>query len=90
MVWLVTAALACEPPPPYERYNQPPAPRSEAAVPRPGYIWIHGRWIRHGGTWTWRDGQYEAERPGYEYIQGRWEKRGEYYVWIEGEWRPVR
>ena len=55
---------------------------------RPGFVWIHGTWIRdRGNRWQWRNGYYQRERPGYVYQQGRWERRGRGYVWVDGTWR---
>lgn len=68
--------------------EEPPPPRV-VVVPaaRPGFIWIHGRWVWGGGRWQWRDGYYERERVGYTWEQGRWERRGRGHVWVEGRWR---
>ncbi len=73
----------------HERYERPPPPREETIEAKPGYFWVHGRWERSGGTWTWRGGHLEAERPGFEYVEGRWEPRGDYYIWVEESWRPI-
>lgn len=66
----------------------PPAPREEYAVYRPGFVWIHGSWMRDRyNRWEWRNGYYERQRPGYVYQQGRWDRRGRGYVWVDGTWR---
>jgi hypothetical protein len=64
-----------------------PAARVEAAVYRPGYIWVNGHWARDHGRWRWNDGRYERERPGHVYIEGRWQRNGDGHVWVEGGWR---
>jgi hypothetical protein len=65
---------------------EPPPPRVEYYAPRPGFIWITGRWVHHGGRWDWRAGHWERERVGYVYAPGRWERRGRGHVWVEGRW----
>ena len=72
-----------------DQYEEPPAARVEAATARPGFIWVHGHWARHGALWTWIDGHYERERPGYIYVEGRWQREGAYFEWVEGSWQPV-
>ena len=67
--------------------EEPPPPRTVVVETRPGFIWVEGRWMRHGNRWDWRDGYYERERPGYAWEQGRWERRGNGHVWVEGRWR---
>jgi len=61
--------------------------REEVVVARPGFVFIHGHWMREGGRWRWHDGSYVRERPGYSYEEGRWDHRGGRRVWIEGHWR---
>jgi len=65
-----------------------PPPREEVVIYRPGYLWIHGHWMRPQGQWVWRGGHYERERPSYVYVQGRWDRRRGTLVWIDGGWRP--
>ena len=66
----------------------PPAPREEYVVYRPGYVWIHGNWVRgYNNDWRWRSGYYVRERPGYVYQPGRWERRGRQYIFVDGGWR---
>src|SRR5689334_19187122 len=70
------------------QYNEPPPPREEIVVYRPGFFWIHGHWMRDGqGEWSWQPGYYERERGGYVYGEGHWERHGSQYVWVEGSWR---
>lgn len=66
--------------------SEPPPPRVVHYQPRPGFIWIEGRWTWSGGNWVWADGYYERERVGYIYAPGRWERRGRRHVWVDGRW----
>jgi hypothetical protein len=68
----------------------PPPPRVVVVDTRPGFIWIEGRWVRHGSRWVWRDGYWERQRSGYYWEQGRWERRGNRHVWVDGRWRAGR
>jgi hypothetical protein len=65
----------------------PPPPRRVVIESRPGYVFVEGRWARHGGRWDWVDGTWERERTGYVWVGGRWERRGNRHVWIDGSWR---
>ncbi len=67
--------------------SEPPPPRYEEVVVRPGFVFIQGRWNWNGGQWVWMNGHYERERVGYVWAPGRWERRGNRHVWVEGEWR---
>jgi hypothetical protein len=72
-----------------ETYDAPPPPREEYVYYRPGYVWIHGNWVRDRyAGWRWQNGYYVRERPGYVYDHGRWDRRGRQYVWVQGTWRP--
>lgn len=73
-------------------YDPPPAPRVVVTpAPRPGFVFIQGRWIRNSNRWAWRDGYWVRERPGYVYNPGRWTRRPSGgYVYVEGRWRPHR
>jgi hypothetical protein len=64
----------------------PPPPREEVVVARPGFIWVHGVWAHNGRSWAWRSGRYERERPGHYWVEGRWEHRHGHSVWVEGGW----
>src|SRR4029077_4864215 len=44
--------------------EEPPAPREEVVVDRPGYVYIRGHWGRDHGRWAWSSGRYERERHG--------------------------
>ena len=68
--------------------EEPPPPRVVVMpAPRPGFIWIEGRWSWNGGRYVWNDGYYERERVGQTWEQGRWERRGRGHVWVDGRWR---
>jgi hypothetical protein len=69
-----------------EVQEAPPPPRYVTVAPRPGFIYIQGRWDRRGSRWVWRDGHYERQRAGYTWQQGRWERRGRGHVWVGGRW----
>lgn len=71
--------------------EEPPPPRVTTVEVRPGFVYIEGRWVRHGRRWVWHDGHYERHRAGYVYHQGRWDRRGNRHVWVEGRWnsQPV-
>lgn len=66
--------------------TEPPAPRVEYYDPRPGYVFIQGRWNWNGGQWVWMGGHWERERVGYYWEPGRWDHRGGRYVWVDGRW----
>jgi hypothetical protein len=67
--------------------EEPPAPREEVVVSRPGFLYVHGNWHRDGGRWAWHEGHYERERAGHRYVEGRWERRGNRRIWVDGGWR---
>ena len=67
--------------------GDPPPPREELVVSRPGFVFVHGHWGRDHGRWRWHDGHYERERAGHRYVEGRWERRGDRRIWINGAWR---
>ena len=64
----------------------PPPPRYVEVAPRPGFVWIQGRWDYRGGRYVWMNGRWERERAGYVYAPGRWDHRGNGYVWVNGGW----
>jgi len=70
-----------------EADEEPPPPRQVVVETRPGFIFIEGHWVRHGGRWEWSDGHWERQRTNYVWVQGHWERRGRRSVWVEGEWR---
>lgn len=67
--------------------DTPPPPRAEVVVAQPGYVWIHGHWMRSADRWVWQPGYYVRARPDAVYMEGRWERRGRGHVWVEGGWR---
>ena len=43
--------------------EEPPPPQVVVMpAPRPGFIWVTGRWEWRGGRYQWRDGFWERER----------------------------
>ena len=68
-------------------YEDPPPPRTFYAEPRPGYIYIDGRWNWQGGRWVWANGYYVRERPSEVWVPGYWDRRDRGHVWVEGRWR---
>ncbi len=71
-VWVVDAA--------------PPAARVTVVTPRPGYVWIEGRWEWIGGGWHWQPGWWVRERPGFVWIGGGWYHDGGHWRWRDGRW----
>ncbi len=67
--------------------EEPPPPRQVYIETRPGFVYIQGRWHRHGNRWEWRDGYYERERSGHLWVDGNWQRRGNGWVYVEGSWR---
>lgn len=70
----------------YDADVEPPPPREEVIVERPGYVFIHGDWFRHDGRWDWRPGRYEQVRSGYAYRRGGWARQGNRWHYNEGRW----
>src|SRR4051812_13110473 len=64
----------------------PPPPREERVAPRPGFVFVAGRWDWRDGNWQWSNGHWERERATQRWIAGRWELRGDRWEWIEGSW----
>jgi WXXGXW repeat (2 copies) len=67
----------------------PPVEQVEtvAVVPRPGQVWIKGRWTRRHGQWLWVNGHWTGARAGWTYVPGRWQPSRRGYIWVEGYWR---
>jgi hypothetical protein len=64
----------------------PPAAVDVYYEPRPGYVYVNGRYAWANGAWAWQRGYYMPERDGYVYIQGYW-SGGRFY---DGRWEPSR
>ena len=66
----------------------PPAPRFEPMPgPRPGQVWVPGRWIWTGHAYDWRVGYWQPARADYAYVPGRWIRADGGYRWVEGDWK---
>jgi hypothetical protein len=66
----------------------PPLPRRVYYAPRPGYVYIDGRWDWRGNDWFWIDGYWAPERPGFIYAQGYWDYNR--HIYVNGSWTPYR
>ena len=64
----------------------PPPPREEKFAPRPGFVYIPGRWDWKDKKWTWMPGRWEKERAGKHWRPARWELRGKEYALVDGDW----
>jgi len=69
--------------------DAPPPPPSETVVaaPGPGYVWISGEWVWHGG-WVWSAGHWVyPPYPHAVWIGGYWWR--DYHGWhrAPGHWR---
>ena len=53
----------------------PPAPQNETVAPKPGHLWVKGRWDWKNGAWAWMPGHWERERAQLAWQDGRWERR---------------
>jgi hypothetical protein len=71
----------------YIATEDPPPPRDEVVVNRPGEVYIHGNWLRDGGNWRWNGGHYERQRVGQRYVEGHWQRNGNQRVYVSGGWR---
>ena len=83
---------ARRPPPPPEpagagpREAPPPLREEKMDAPRPGFVWVRGRWDWKGGKWDWVNGRWERERAGKKWREVRWELRDGYYSRVDGDW----
>ena len=66
--------------------REPPAPKVERVVVRPGFVWVKGRWAWQNNGWVWIDGRWERQRAGHAWREGRWERRDRQWHWVEGDW----
>jgi hypothetical protein len=64
----------------------PPPLREEKFAPRPGFVYIPGRWDWKDHRWAWMPGRWEKERAGKHWRPARWELRGKEYALVEGDW----
>ncbi len=64
----------------------PPPIRVENVRPRPGFVWIPGKYEWRHHRWSWVNGHFERVRAGHRWREGHWEQRGDRYVWIDGRW----
>jgi hypothetical protein len=77
------------PPPPGDTAGPkeaPPGPRDEKYDPRPGFVWVRGRWDWKGGKWDWVSGHWERERAGKKWVEGRWDRKGDTWIYVDGQW----
>jgi WXXGXW repeat (2 copies) len=65
----------------------PPEVIVERPGPRPGYVWVGGRYEWRERRYVWHHGHYARERHGWAWHEGGWERRGDYYRWHRGGWR---
>jgi hypothetical protein len=70
--------------------DEPPPPREERVVERPGYVWERGHYGWRHRRYVWTRGHYVRERRGYDWAPGRWERHEDHYDWRDGEWHPHR
>ncbi|WP_123688834.1 YXWGXW repeat-containing protein [Allostella humosa] len=69
------------PPPRRERMGRPPGPRDQ-------YVWRKGYYVRDGGQYAWRPGEFvQKPRPRAVWVGDRWVRRGGEWTYIEGRWR---
>jgi hypothetical protein len=64
----------------------PPAAVDVYSEPRPGYVFVNGRYAFVNNAWVWQRGYYVPERPGYVYVQGYWNSG----AWTDGRWEASR
>jgi len=69
-----------------EPREPPPEVIVERPAPRPGYVWVGGRYGWHRRHYVWHRGYYVRERPGYMWRGGGWERHGDYYRYHRGGW----
>ncbi len=73
----------------YVAYSQPLPQTVDVDLyyePRPGYVYVNGRYNWVNNNWAWQNGYYEAERPNSVYVQGYWQGNR----WYDGRWEGQR
>lgn len=73
----------------YSVPDDPPAPREEVVVVRPGpeYVWYPGYWAWHD-HWVWEPGRWVLPpHPRAIWEPGHWVHQGHGWVWHSGHWR---
>ncbi len=66
----------------------PPANRVEKPKPKPGFVWITGRYEWKQGRYVWISGHWERAKANQRWIPGHWVFKNGRYIWIEGRWVP--
>lgn len=71
--------------------HEPPPPRYEVIVVRPGptYIWVAGYWGWRSTDYVWIPGRWVVPPPnrGRKWSPGRWKHERRGWYWVEGRWR---
>jgi len=69
----------------------PPPPRVEPMPgPRPGQVWVPGRWQWGGSAYAWQGGYWQPARADYDYVPGRWVQDRGGWRWVEADWHRGR
>lgn len=67
----------------------PPPPRYEVMPgPRPGQVWVPGRWVWNDRDYVWQAGRWQQDRPDYVYAPGRWVQASGGWRWVDDQWKP--
>lgn len=67
----------------------PPPPRYEMVPgPRPGQVWVQGRWVWNERDYVWQGGRWQQDRPDYVYAPGRWVQASGGWRWVDDQWKP--
>ncbi|HVZ49524.1 MAG TPA: YXWGXW repeat-containing protein [Gemmatimonadaceae bacterium] len=70
--------------------REPPRPRREVIVtrPGPGYVWIAGYWHWVEPEYVWVPGRWTLPPRGFRrWEPGRWQHEQRGWYWVEGRWR---
>jgi len=70
--------------------SSPPAPTDVYFEPKPGQVWVHGRWAWIANQWVWQKGYSQPARKGQVFINGYWDFRKPSYVWVPEQWAQER